>query len=130
MPFGLSGNASNMSVLPPNYTLCLRRAVSIDGGESRIGASSLSVWITCHKAGEVVPLHTHEVEEVLTFIAGEAIMTVGKDTVAAHADGPSVTRTAWASCIDAVQHSIVRVRRRIADPGRGMRAYSAINDSP
>ena len=51
-----------------------------------VGASSLSIWMTCHKAGEVVPLHTHEVEEVLTVIAGEAMVTVGNDTVAAHAD--------------------------------------------
>jgi quercetin dioxygenase-like cupin family protein len=51
-----------------------------------VGASSLSIWIACHKAGEVVPLHTHEVEEVLTIIAGEAIVTVGNDTVAAHTD--------------------------------------------
>jgi quercetin dioxygenase-like cupin family protein len=51
-----------------------------------VGASSLSIWMTCHKAGEVVPLHTHEVEEVLTVIAGEAMVTVGNDTDAAHAD--------------------------------------------
>jgi len=49
-----------------------------------VGASSLSIWMTCHKAGEVVPLHTDEVVEVLTVIAGEALVTVG--TVAAHAD--------------------------------------------
>jgi quercetin dioxygenase-like cupin family protein len=49
-----------------------------------VGASSLSIWIACHKAGEVVPLHTHEVEEVLTIIAGEAIVTVNNDSVAAH----------------------------------------------
>jgi mannose-6-phosphate isomerase-like protein (cupin superfamily) len=51
-----------------------------------VGASSLSVWAACHKAGEVVPLHTHEVEEVLTFIAGEATMTVGNDTLEVRAD--------------------------------------------
>ena len=49
-----------------------------------VGASSLSIWIACHKAGEVAPLHTHEVEEVLTIIAGEAIVTVNNDSVAAH----------------------------------------------
>jgi mannose-6-phosphate isomerase-like protein (cupin superfamily) len=51
-----------------------------------VGASSLSVWIACNTPGEIVPLHTHEVEEVLTFIAGEGIATVGDETVAVHAN--------------------------------------------
>ena len=46
-----------------------------------VGASSLSVWVTSHTPGEVVPLHTHTVEEVLTFIGGEGIATVGDETV-------------------------------------------------
>jgi mannose-6-phosphate isomerase-like protein (cupin superfamily) len=51
-----------------------------------VGASSLSVWISCNTPGEIVPLHTHEVEEVLTFISGNGIATVGDETVAVHAD--------------------------------------------
>ncbi len=51
-----------------------------------VGASSLSVWMTRHTPGEVVPLHTHTVEEVLTFIAGEGVATVGAETIAVHAD--------------------------------------------
>src|SRR5262245_19851034 len=37
---------------------------------SEVGATSLSVWVTSHVPGEVVPLHTHAVEEVLTVVAG------------------------------------------------------------
>ena len=41
-----------------------------------VGARSMSVWVTFHEPGEVVPLHTHECEEIITIIAGEAIVTV------------------------------------------------------
>jgi len=51
-----------------------------------VGASSLSVWVTCHEPGEVVPLHTHPVEEVLTFITGEGIATLGAETIPVCAD--------------------------------------------
>jgi mannose-6-phosphate isomerase-like protein (cupin superfamily) len=51
-----------------------------------VGASSLSVWVTCHEPGEVVPLHTHTVEEVLTFISGEGIATLGAETIPVCAD--------------------------------------------
>jgi len=51
-----------------------------------VGASALSVWVTCHEPGEVVPLHTHTVEEVLTFIAGEGIATLGTETIPVCAD--------------------------------------------
>jgi mannose-6-phosphate isomerase-like protein (cupin superfamily) len=47
-----------------------------------VGASALSVWVTCHGPGEVVPLHVHDVEEVLTFLEGEGTATVGDKTVA------------------------------------------------
>jgi mannose-6-phosphate isomerase-like protein (cupin superfamily) len=45
-----------------------------------VGAQQLSVWVANHAPGEVVPLHTHAVEEVLTFLAGEALVTVGAET--------------------------------------------------
>ncbi|MFQ5545975.1 MAG: cupin domain-containing protein [Acidiferrobacterales bacterium] len=51
-----------------------------------VGASSLSVWVACHAPGEVVPLHTHSVEEVLTFISGEGIATLGTETIPIGAD--------------------------------------------
>ena len=51
-----------------------------------VGASSLSVWVTCHAPGESVPLHTHQVEEVLTFLEGEGVATVGDATIAIRAD--------------------------------------------
>lgn len=51
-----------------------------------VGATSLSVWVTSHTPGEVVPLHTHAVEEVLTFVAGEGVATVGDETVPVRAD--------------------------------------------
>lgn len=51
-----------------------------------VGASSLSVWVACHAPGEVVPLHTHTVEEVLTFISGEGIATLGTKTIPVCAD--------------------------------------------
>ncbi len=51
-----------------------------------VGASSLSVWVANHKPGELVPLHTHAVEEVLTVIAGEGIATVGDETIPISAD--------------------------------------------
>jgi quercetin dioxygenase-like cupin family protein len=44
------------------------------------------VWTTFHQPGEVVPLHTHEYEEIITMIAGEAIVTVGGESIPAHAD--------------------------------------------
>jgi quercetin dioxygenase-like cupin family protein len=46
---------------------------------SEVGARSMSVWTTFHQPGEVVPLHTHEFEEIITIVAGEAIMTVAGD---------------------------------------------------
>ena len=51
-----------------------------------VGARSMSVWTAFHEPGEVVPLHTHEYEEVITFVAGEAIMTVAEESVPVHAD--------------------------------------------
>ena len=51
-----------------------------------VGASSLSVWVTSHEPGEVVPLHVHTVEEVLTFVAGEGIATLGGETIPVGAD--------------------------------------------
>lgn len=51
-----------------------------------VGTSSLSVWTTCHQPGDVAPLHSHDVEEVLTFISGEAAVTVGSDTIEVHAN--------------------------------------------
>jgi len=51
-----------------------------------VGASTLSVWVANHMPGEVVPLHTHVVEEVLTFIAGEGIATVGGEVIPVGAD--------------------------------------------
>src|SRR3954454_4231668 len=51
-----------------------------------VGASSTSVWTTFHQSGEVVPLHTHEYEEIITIIAGEAIVTVADESVLVRAD--------------------------------------------
>jgi mannose-6-phosphate isomerase-like protein (cupin superfamily) len=51
-----------------------------------VGASSLSVWVANHGPGEIVPLHTHTVEEVLTFIAGEGIATVKGEDLPVSAD--------------------------------------------
>src|SRR4051794_40064234 len=45
-----------------------------------VGTSALSVWLANHEPGEDVPLHLHDVEEVLTFIEGEAEATLGSDT--------------------------------------------------
>ena len=45
-----------------------------------VGTSALSVWLANHEPGEDVPLHLHDVEEVLTFIEGEAQATLGTDT--------------------------------------------------
>jgi mannose-6-phosphate isomerase-like protein (cupin superfamily) len=47
---------------------------------SEVGATSLSVWVTNHLPGEVVPLHTHTVEEVLTVVAGEGVATIGGES--------------------------------------------------
>jgi hypothetical protein len=41
----------------------------------------MSVWVTFHEPGEVVPLHTHECEEIITIIAGEAIVTVAGQSI-------------------------------------------------
>ena len=51
-----------------------------------VGASSLSVWVANHEPGEIVALHTHAVEEVLTFIAGKGIATVGAEEIPVSAD--------------------------------------------
>src|SRR5262245_7234425 len=51
-----------------------------------VGACSMSVWTTFHQPGEVVPLHTHEYEEIITIIAGEAIVTVAGESIPVHAD--------------------------------------------
>jgi quercetin dioxygenase-like cupin family protein len=51
-----------------------------------VGARSMSVWVTFHEPGEVVPLHTHESEEIITIIAGEAIVTVAGESIPVHAD--------------------------------------------
>src|SRR5262245_61445138 len=51
-----------------------------------VGARSMSVWTTFHKPGEVVPLHTHECEEIITVIAGEAIVTVAGESISVYAD--------------------------------------------
>ena len=51
-----------------------------------VGARSMSVWTTFHQPGEVVPLHTHEYEEIITVIAGEAVVTIDCESVPVHAD--------------------------------------------
>ena len=51
-----------------------------------VGSQQLSVWITDHAPGEVIPLHFHEFEEVLTFISGDATVTVGDETFEVHGD--------------------------------------------
>ena len=53
---------------------------------SEVGANSLSVWVTNHLPGEVVPLHTHTVEEVLTVVAGEGVVTVGGESAPINKD--------------------------------------------
>ena len=39
-----------------------------------VGARAMSVWTTFHEPGELVPLHTHEYEEIIPVIGGEAII--------------------------------------------------------
>jgi quercetin dioxygenase-like cupin family protein len=51
-----------------------------------VGARSMSIWTTFHQPGEVVPLHTHEYEEIITVIAGEAIVTVAGESAPVRAD--------------------------------------------
>ena len=51
-----------------------------------VGATALSVWLSSHAPGEDVPLHTHEVEEVLTFLSGEGVVTIGDETLPIHGD--------------------------------------------
>ena len=51
-----------------------------------VGARSMSVWTTFDQPGEVVPLHTHEYEEIITVIAGEAVVTIDCESVPVHAD--------------------------------------------
>jgi quercetin dioxygenase-like cupin family protein len=51
-----------------------------------VGARSMSVWKTFHQPGEVVPLHTHDYEEIITVIAGEAIVTVASESNPVRAD--------------------------------------------
>ena len=51
-----------------------------------VGARSMSVWTTFHQPGEVVPLHTHEYEEIITSIEGGAIMTVAGESIPVRAD--------------------------------------------
>src|SRR3712207_4993251 len=46
-----------------------------------VGSRSLSVWMASHGPGENVPLHLHEVEEVLTFLEGEGVATVGDESI-------------------------------------------------
>ena len=46
-----------------------------------VGASAMSVWVANHEPGEVVPLHLHDVEEVLVFLEGEGEATVGDETI-------------------------------------------------
>jgi quercetin dioxygenase-like cupin family protein len=51
-----------------------------------VGARSMSVWTTFHQPGEVVPLHTHDYEEIITVVAGEAIVTVASESSPVRAD--------------------------------------------
>ena len=51
-----------------------------------VGARAMSIWTTFHEPDEVVPLHTHEYEEIITVIAGEAIMTVAGKSAPVRAD--------------------------------------------
>jgi quercetin dioxygenase-like cupin family protein len=51
-----------------------------------VGARSMSIWTTYHEPREVVPLHTHEYEEIITVIAGEAVMTVAGESAPVSAD--------------------------------------------
>jgi quercetin dioxygenase-like cupin family protein len=51
-----------------------------------VGARSMSVWTTFHQPGEVVPLHTHDYEEIITVIVGEAIVTVASESNPVRAD--------------------------------------------
>jgi len=51
-----------------------------------VGARAMSIWTTFHEPGEVVPLHTHEYEEIIIILDGEATVTVAGESVAVHAD--------------------------------------------
>ena len=55
---------------------------------SRVGARGIFVAQQWLQPGERVLLHTHPVEESLTFLAGEGEATLGSDVVAI---GPGVT---------------------------------------
>ncbi|HZU05333.1 MAG TPA: cupin domain-containing protein [Chloroflexota bacterium] len=70
---------------PPIYSASGRPSLTMVVNQE-VGATALSVWIACHAPGEVVPLHTHDVEEVLTFLEGEGIATVGDTTLAIQPD--------------------------------------------
>jgi quercetin dioxygenase-like cupin family protein len=81
-----------------------------------VGARSMSVWVTFHEPGEVVPLHTHECEEIITIIAGEAIVTVaGESILGAHRYEychPSRTPHGYKNSSD----GILRMIASLADP--------------
>jgi quercetin dioxygenase-like cupin family protein len=81
-----------------------------------VGARSMSVWVTFHEPGEVVPLHTHECEEIITIMDGEAIVTVAGESIQVHADMsiviPPHTQHGYKNSSD----GILRMIASLADP--------------
>ena len=79
-----------------------------------VGARSMSVWVTFHEPGEVVPLHTHECEEIITIIAGEAIVTVA--AIPVHADMSIVIPPHTPHGYKNSSDGILRMIASLADP--------------
>ena len=81
-----------------------------------VGARSMSVWVTFHEPGEVVPLHTHECEEIITIIAGEAIVTVAGEFIPVHADMSIVIPPRTPHGYKNSSDGILRMIASLADP--------------
>lgn len=44
-----------------------------------VGASELALWQEEHAAGFLVPLHSHDCEEIITVLEGRILATIGDD---------------------------------------------------
>jgi quercetin dioxygenase-like cupin family protein len=81
-----------------------------------VGARSMSVWSAFHEPGEVVPLHTHECEEIITVIAGEAIVTVAGESIPVRADTSIVIPPLTPHGYKNSGNGILRLMASLADP--------------
>lgn len=54
----------------------LRHRTVIDGD---VGAAGLALWQEEHAAGFLVPLHSHDCEEIITVLEGRIRATIGED---------------------------------------------------